>query len=105
MGASFLIEAVKHLDSQDRGSPLLPLLYTLNWLPASPLLLPRSGLERSDFVLWPIASFRGDAEFGRYRGIADVDVRPPACNHGGGHPLKPSSLKSRAWISAPVSRD
>jgi hypothetical protein len=28
----------------------------LNRLPASRLLLPRSGLERSDFVLWPIAT-------------------------------------------------
>jgi hypothetical protein len=25
---------------------------SLNWLPASRLLPPRSGLERSDFVLW-----------------------------------------------------
>ena len=30
----------------------------LNWLPAYRLLLPRSGLKRSDFVHWPIASFR-----------------------------------------------
>ena len=29
--------------------------YPLNWLPAPRLLLPRSGLERSDFVLWPIS--------------------------------------------------
>src|SRR5215471_5139558 len=56
MESSFLIEAGEHLDSQDRGSPLLPLLYTLNRLPASRLLLPRSGLERSDFVLWPQAA-------------------------------------------------
>ena len=28
---------------------------SLNWLLASRLLLPRSGLERSDFVLWPEA--------------------------------------------------
>jgi len=28
--------------------------YPLNRLPASRLLLPRSGLERSDFVRWPI---------------------------------------------------
>jgi hypothetical protein len=28
----------------------------LNRLPASRLLLPRSGLERSDFVRWPIAT-------------------------------------------------
>ena len=26
-------------------------------LPASRLLLPRSGLERSDFVLWPFATY------------------------------------------------
>src|SRR6476660_7860692 len=30
--------------------------YPLNWLLASRLLLPRSGLERSDFVLWHLAS-------------------------------------------------
>src|SRR6516162_1710737 len=28
-------------------------------LPASPLLLPRSGLSRSDLVLWPIAAVGG----------------------------------------------
>jgi hypothetical protein len=33
----------------------------LNRLPASRLLLPRSGQERSDFVPWPIASFCGNA--------------------------------------------
>jgi hypothetical protein len=33
----------------------------LHRLPASRLLLPRSGLERSDFVLWHIASFRCNA--------------------------------------------
>ena len=43
----------------------------------SRLLPPRSGLERSDFVLWPIASFRCDAEFGRYRGKADIDQATP----------------------------
>jgi hypothetical protein len=63
-----MIEACKHLDSQDRGSPLLPLLYTLNRLPASRLLPPRSGLERSDFVHWPIASFRCYATIGRLSG-------------------------------------
>jgi hypothetical protein len=30
--------------------------YPLNRLPASRLLLPRSGLERSDFVRWPEAA-------------------------------------------------
>src|SRR6266851_2333754 len=43
----------------------------LDRMPASRLLLPRSGLERSDFVLWHITSFRCAAEFDRYRGIAD----------------------------------
>jgi hypothetical protein len=27
--------------------------------------------------LWHIASFRCDAEFGRYRGIADIDENAP----------------------------
>jgi hypothetical protein len=35
-------------DRVDLATPALP----LNRLPASRLLLPRSGLERSDFVLW-----------------------------------------------------
>jgi hypothetical protein len=30
--------------------------YPLHWRPASRLLPPRSGLERSDFVPWPIAT-------------------------------------------------
>src|SRR5438132_1022792 len=30
--------------------------HPLDWLPASRLLPPRSGLERSDFVLWPEAT-------------------------------------------------
>src|SRR5215472_185293 len=33
--------------------------YTLNWLPAPRLLPPRSGLARSDFVLWPQAAVGG----------------------------------------------
>ena len=33
-----------------------PLSLSSQRLPASRLLLPRSGLERSDFVRWPIAS-------------------------------------------------
>ena len=34
--------------------------YTLNRLPASRLLLPRSGLERSDFVHWPVCDMPTD---------------------------------------------
>ena len=46
--------------------------YPLNRLPASRLLLPRRGLERSDFVLWPIAEqpFMSDV-----RSTADSDSR------------------------------
>src|ERR1700758_1578136 len=51
MGSSILSEGCKHLDSQDGA--LQCYYYPLNRLPASRLLLPRSGLERSDFVLWP----------------------------------------------------
>jgi hypothetical protein len=68
--SSILSEGSKHLDSQDGA--LLRYHDPLNWLPASRPLLPRSGLERSDFVRWHIASFRCDAEFGRYRGKADM---------------------------------
>jgi len=44
---------LQHLDSQDGA--LQCYHYPLNGLPASRLLLPRSGLERSDFVLWPFS--------------------------------------------------
>jgi hypothetical protein len=50
---------LQRLDSQDGA--LQCYYYLLNRLLASRLLLPRSGLERSDFVPWPIASFRGNA--------------------------------------------
>src|ERR1700739_2367919 len=46
--------------------------YTLNRLPAPRLLLPRSGLERSDFVLWHIPDVLGD---GRPKGLANF-ARP-----------------------------
>ncbi|WP_247388181.1 MULTISPECIES: hypothetical protein, partial [unclassified Bradyrhizobium] len=48
MESSFLSEGCKHLDSQ--GGALQCYHYLLNWLPVSRLMLPRSGLERSDFV-------------------------------------------------------
>src|ERR1700751_3925202 len=51
MESSILSEGCKHLDSQDGA--LQCYYYPLNRLPASRLLLPRSGLERSDFVRWP----------------------------------------------------
>ena len=51
MGSSILSEGCQHLDSQDGA---LQCYYDpLNPLPVSRLLLPLSGLERSDFVLWP----------------------------------------------------
>jgi hypothetical protein len=36
---------------------------SLDRLRASRLLLPRSGLERSDFVLWPFCEVALDAEY------------------------------------------
>ena len=53
MGSSILSEGCQHLDSQDGA---LQCYYDpLNRLPVSRLLLPLSGLERSDFVRWPDA--------------------------------------------------
>ena len=59
MGSSILSEV-------DDTSILRTGLSTCYWrplgrLPASRLLPPRSGLERSDFVLWPLTSVRGNA--------------------------------------------
>ena len=70
MESSFLIEVDN--TSILRTGALHCYHYTLNRLPAPRLLLPRSGLERSDFVPWHIASFRCAAAFGRYRGTADI---------------------------------
>jgi hypothetical protein len=50
MGSSILSEGCQHLDSQEGA---LQCYYDpLNRLPVSRLLLPLSGLERSDFVRW-----------------------------------------------------
>ena len=54
MGSSFLSEVDN--TSILRTGALHRYHYPLTWPPASRLLLPRSGLERSDFVLWHIAS-------------------------------------------------
>ena len=54
MGSSILSEDSQHLDSQDGA--LQRYHYSLNRLPAYRLLLPRSGLSRSDLVLWPRAA-------------------------------------------------
>ena len=40
----------------DRVDLATPLSLSSQRLPASPLLPPRSGLKRSDFVLWPEAA-------------------------------------------------
>jgi hypothetical protein len=37
----------------------------------------RCSTEGCYFRLWHIASFRCDAEFGRYRAIADIDQTAP----------------------------
>src|SRR5882672_114875 len=41
----------------------------LNWLPASRLLPPRSGLERSDFVPWPFCDITRRAREVRFRRV------------------------------------
>src|SRR5882757_350079 len=54
MGSSFLSEVDD--TSILRTGALHRYHYPLTWLSASRLLLPRSGLERSDFVRWHKAS-------------------------------------------------
>src|SRR5215472_6412697 len=54
MESSFLSEV--HDTSILRTGALHRYHYLLTWLPISRLLLPRSGLERSDFVPWPIST-------------------------------------------------
>jgi hypothetical protein len=41
------------------------------------LLARADRITLADFRLWRIASFRCDTEFGRYRGIADIDQAAP----------------------------
>jgi len=56
MGSSFLSEVDD--TSILRTGALHRYHYPLTWLPASRLLLPRSGLERSDFVHWHVCDMR-----------------------------------------------
>src|SRR3984893_6763121 len=60
MGSSFLSEVDD--TSILRTGALHCYHYPLSSLPASRLLLPRSGLERSDFVLWHEPAGRGRAK-------------------------------------------
>jgi len=50
----------------------------LNRLPASRLLLPRSGLERSDFVPWPDADLCNPALMSAVWSDADTTIPPGA---------------------------
>src|SRR6201987_5371946 len=93
MGSSILSEGCKHLDSQDGA--LQCYYYPLNRLPASRLLLPRSGLERSDFVPWPFVTFCSAARFGRERGIPEID-RQPSIEGGGAFDPSATWLLARA---------
>jgi hypothetical protein len=72
MGSSILSEGCKHLDSQDGA--LQRYHYSLNRLPVSRLLLPRSGLSRSDLVQWPKCEVRRCQLYRRYRGNCGIDV-------------------------------
>src|SRR5260370_27949925 len=60
MGSSFLSEVDD--TSILRTGALHCYHYPLSSLPASRLLLPRSGLERSDFVLWHQTDMLGQAD-------------------------------------------
>src|SRR6266849_1447534 len=90
MGSSILSE-VDNTSISGRGSQTRQRC-PLSWLPVSRLLPPRSGLERSDFVLWHIATFCCAVEFGRHRGIADIEQAAPA---------KPE-LRLRALVNCPT---
>src|SRR6266705_6513007 len=63
MGNSILSE-VDNTSISGRGSQTRQ-RFPLSWLPVSRLLPPRSGLERSDFVLWPVAYLRFDPDLAR----------------------------------------
>ena len=54
-----------------------PLSLSSQRLPASRLLLPRSGLERSDFVLWHEAAESGCLLGGRFRGESGRRTNKP----------------------------
>jgi hypothetical protein len=62
MGSSFLSEVDD--TSILRTGALHRYHYPLTWLPASRLLPPRSGLERSDFVRCPDSDHRADVAGG-----------------------------------------
>src|SRR5262245_21336332 len=75
MGSSFLSEdcntSILRTGAPDRHH------YPLNYLPASRLLPPRGGLERSDFVLWPAADFRGVCTYVRCSGRCGLVLLGP----------------------------
>ena len=52
-------------------------LASLDRLPASRLLLPRSGLERSDFVLWHFSDVTAGPEMSDVGGSAEVVIASP----------------------------
>src|SRR5579863_3498118 len=66
MGSSILSEV--HDASILRTGLSTRYICTLNALPASRLLPPRSGLERSDFVRWPISAPTLAGRRGSFRG-------------------------------------
>ena len=55
--------------------------YPLNRLPASRLLLPRSGLERSDFVRWPISELAARLIEVRSMGHSGLDLLRLSSSH------------------------
>src|SRR5215471_10115980 len=76
MESSFLSEV--HDTSILRTGALHRYHYLLTWLPASRLLPPRSGLERSDFVLLPVAEVAVEEDIG-IEADQSLSRRPRAC--------------------------
>ena len=84
MGSSFLSEVD---DTSILGTGALHRYhYPLTWLSTSRLLLPRSGLERSDFVLWHFsdvtAGLRSVCCWGK-SGSRDCVARLPSLTRNG----------------------
>src|SRR5260370_3373027 len=102
MGSSFLSEVDD--TSIVRTGALHCYHYPLSSLPASRLLLPRSGLERSDFVLWHFsdvtAGVRNVCCWGKSRS-RDCVARLPSLTHLG-HSAQRLQLCAIQTLKSPI---
>src|SRR5712671_2136589 len=102
MGSSFLSEVDD--TSILRTGALHRYHYPLTWLSASRLLLPRSGLERSDFVLWHFsdvtAGLRNVCCWGK-SGSRDCVTRLPSLTQSG-HSAQRLQLCAMQTLKSPM---